>query len=175
MLDNVLEQLHIYCDKLFFEIGGWPDRDQELIITADGDINYFERVEELINDAPEIKGWIFTAFIQPTDLDYASNFEDVDLKPFEMWFLPLDNKNNPKSIGLRICLPNYDSVKDSEWLEAAVYKVLNTVLGEKSFANDVDYIEIKHLPDGNPADQGMMELTDMAAFIKWKKAKLASL
>jgi hypothetical protein len=174
LLDDILDHLHRYCDKLFFEIGGWPDQDQELIITADGDIDFFERVEELINDAPEIKGWSFTAFTQPIDLDFTSNFEDVELKPIEMWFLPLDSKSNPKSIGFRICLANYELVKDSEWLEAAVYRVLDNVLGEKSFALDVDYIEIKGMPPGKPEDQGLIELKDLASFVKWKKKKLAA-
>jgi len=174
LLDELLDQLQEYCDALYFELGGEHGQEQELIITADGDTEYFHKVEELIEGAPAIPNWTFTAFMQPGELDYTSNFEDVELRPLEIYFLPLDNKNNPKSIGLRVCLPNYEQVKESNWLKAAVYKVLDHVLGEKVFALDIDYIEIKALPD-KPEERGMMELADLPRFIKWKKAKLADL
>ena len=174
LLDEFLEHLYKYCDGLYFEIGGEHGKEQELIITADGDTEYFHKVEELIDAAPAIDNWIYAAFIQPGDLPQTTIYEDVELKPFEIYFLPLDNKNQPTSIGLRVCLPNYELVKDSEWLTAAVYKVLDHVLGEKVFALDIDYIEIEDLPD-NPEEKGMMELADLPRFIKWKKAKLGNL
>ncbi len=175
LLDAVLEVLHEYCDQLYFDIGGEHGEPQELVITAEGNVDYFEKVEELINGAPDITGWSFIAFMPPRGLGHATVFEDVELKPLEMWFLPLDNKNAPKSIGLRICLPNYETVKDSKWLQSAVYKVLDMALGEKAFALDVDYIEIKAMPPGNPEDNGLIELEDLSAFVKWKKKKLAAL
>ena len=174
LLDDLLDHLHEYCDHLYFEVGGMPGQEQELIITAEGDIDYFEKVEELINAAPTLENWQFTAFLQPRELDYVSNFEDVELKPLEMWFLPLESKSDPKSIGLRICIPNYEIAKSSEWLDAAVYKILDTVLGEKVFVLDVNHIEIGDLPD-DPENEGMIELKELSAFIKWKKAKLAKL
>jgi hypothetical protein len=174
LLDGLLEHLHEYCDKLYFAVGGWHGDDQELIITADGDVDYFDKVDELIDCAPILENWNFTAFMQPHELDYTSHFEDVILKPLEMYFLPLNSSSKPKSIGLKVCLANYQEVKDSEWLKAAVYRVLDTVLGEKAFALDVDYIDIGTLPD-NPEEKGMMELKDLSRFIKWKKAKLANL
>jgi hypothetical protein len=173
LLDEVLEHLHHYCDQLYFEIGSGPEKEQELIITADGNHQYFKNVEELIDSAPVIENWNFTAFLQPRELDYTSNFEDVELKPLEIWFLPLDSKSKPKSIGLRICLSNYELVRESKWLKAAVYKIMDTVLGEKTFALDIDHIEINSLPE-KPEDHGMMELRELSAFIKWKKEKLSS-
>jgi hypothetical protein len=172
-LDELLKRLHIYCNKLFFEIGGIAGEKQELIITAEGNTNYFDDVEKLIEGAPQIENWTLTALLQPRDLDYTSNFEDVELKPFEMWFLPLNSKSQPKSIGIKVCLPNYESVKDSKWLKAAVYKVLDTALGEKVFALDITHIEIGSLPE-LPENHGMIELKDISMFIKWKKKKLAS-
>jgi hypothetical protein len=52
-------------------------------------------------------------------------------------------------IGVRVCTPNYKEIKDSKWLKAAVYKALDTILGEKSFALDMAYIDIGDLPE-NP-------------------------
>jgi hypothetical protein len=175
LLDSILEQLHLFCDKLYFDLGGLHGESQEFVITAEGDVDYFDKVEELIEAAPDLKGWSFIAFMPARGLGDTTVFEDVELKPFEMWFLPLDNKNKPKSLGFRICLPNYELVKNSKWLKAAVYKVLDTALGEKVFAMDIDYIEIKELPHGDLEAQGLLELKDLSAFVKWKKKKLAAL
>lgn len=175
MLDSILDALHQYCDHLYFDIGGIEGEDLEFIITAEGDADYFDKVEALIEGAPNKAGWQFIAFMPPRGSDFTSAFEDVELIPSEIWFLPLDNKNDPKSIGLRICLPNYESVKNSKWLQPAVYKVLDVVLGEKVFALDVDYIEINGMPSGKPEDFGLIELADISAFIRWKKKKLAAL
>jgi len=175
LLDAMLEVLHRYCDQLYFDIGGEHGEAQELVITAEGNADYFDKVEELISAAPEIPGWSFIAFMPPRDLEYTSIFEDVELKPLEMWFLPLNNSKEPKSIGLRICLPNYELVANSKWLQAAVYKILDTALGEKVFALDIDYIEIKGMPPGKPEDFGLIELKDLSPFVKWKKKKLAAL
>jgi hypothetical protein len=60
LLDDFELQLHNYCDKLYFEIGGLPGELNELIITAEGDANYFQAVENLITDAPEIPGWVYS-------------------------------------------------------------------------------------------------------------------
>lgn len=174
-MNNLLENLHQYCDKLFFEIGGAPGEDQELIITAEGNIKFFDQVEKLINSAPAIAGWIFIPFIPARTLNYVSVFEGVELKPSEIWFLPLENKNEPKAIAFMICLPNYESVKNNEWLNEAVYKMLDAALGEKVFALDINYIEVKGLPEGNLEEKGLIELKDMAPVLKWKKAKVALL
>jgi hypothetical protein len=177
LLNEMEEHLHTYCDCLYFEIGGWPGEDQELIITAEGDTGFFTHVEELVNNAPDIDKWTIIAFMQPVSLEsdpYICEFEDVELKANDIWFLPMDSKSNPKSIGIRVCLPNYKDVKDSKWLQPAVFKVLDTVLGEKAFALDIDYVDIGPLPD-NPEEQGMIELKEIAAFIRWKKKKLERL
>jgi hypothetical protein len=171
LLSDFLDELHKYNDKLYFQIGGLPDRDQELIITAEGDPEQFESVEKLISGAPIINNWIFIAFIQPSDDDNTINYEGVELTRSELWFMPLDSKANPSSIGIRICVPNYEILKTNDWLENAVYKMVDTILGEKSFALDIDYLNIAELPD-NPEENGMIELVELPAFIKWKKKKL---
>jgi hypothetical protein len=170
LLDDLLGHLHEYCDQLYFQVGGMPGEEQELIITAEGNTDFFEQVEILVNNAPDINNWAFTAFIQPQDDLNTTNFEDVELKPADMWFMPLDSASKPKSIGIKVCTPNYDLVSESKWFKSAVFKVLDTVLGEKTFALDIDHIEFGKTPD-KPEDHGMIELAELPAFVKWKKAK----
>src|SRR5277367_4402187 len=106
LLDDLQVHLHKYCDKLYFQVGGAPGEQQELIITAEGNSDFFEQVEALVNNAPVIDNWKFVAFIQRSDELDITNFEGVELSPREMWFLPLESASMPKSIGIRVCTPN---------------------------------------------------------------------
>jgi hypothetical protein len=170
LLDDLQDHLHEYCDQLYFQVGGAPGEEQELIITAEGNSDFFEQVEALVNNAPVIDNWKFVAFFQPSDDLDTTNFEGVELSPRDMWFLPLESASMPKSIGIKVCTPNYDLVKESKWFKPAAYKVLDTVLGEKSFAMDIDHIDFGLLPP-NPEEQGMIELSELLAYVKWKKSK----
>jgi hypothetical protein len=170
LLDELLNHLHEYCTRLYFQVGGMSGEKQELIITAEGNADYFDQVEVFVNNAPPIDNWSFIAFIQPENDLVTTKFEDVELMPTEMWFLPLDNAGKPKSIGIKVLTPNYEIVKESEWFKSAVFKVLDTLLGEKSFALDIDYVDFGKLPD-NPAEAGMIALDELPAYVKWKKSK----
>ena len=171
LLSDFLDELHKYNDKLYFQIGGIPGEDQELIITAEGDAEQFASVEKLIDAAPVINNWRFIAFIQPSDDENTINYEGVEITRSDLWFIPLDSKVNHSSIGIRICVPNYEILKSKEWFGNSVYKLVDTVLGEKSFTLDIDYLDISELPD-EPEENGMIELAELPAFIKWKKKKL---
>lgn len=171
LLSNFLIELHKYNEKLYFQVGGMPNEDQELIITAEGDPEQFESVEKLIEHAPVIKNWKIIGLMPPMDDDNTINFEGVEIRRDDLWFLPLQSASKPNEIGIRICVPNYETLKRHDWLDSAVYKMLDTLLGERSFALDIDYLDIDDLPK-RPEDHGMIELKDLPAFIKWKKKKL---
>jgi len=73
LLNDFSEELHKYCDNLYFEIGGDPEECQELIITAEGNKEYFNQVEQLVNTAPRIDNWTIKAFIPPRDIHFKIN------------------------------------------------------------------------------------------------------
>lgn len=174
LLGNLLVELHKYCEKLFFEVGGKTDGNQQLIITAEGNTDYFDQVEALVSKAPALDNWTFFALIPPMGSDFQIEFEGVTLVPNEMWFLPLESPGNPSAIGIRVCIRNYELIKDHDYFMSTIYEVLDTVVGEKTFATDIDYIETEQLPD-YPEEEGMIELAELGAYIKWKKKKLQSI
>ena len=170
LLDDLMKELHKYCGQLFFEMGGHPDDMQELIITAEGHKENFPVAEALVAAAPEIQGWKMIALIPPRDADFEINFEGVVLKPDEIWFFPLQNENDPGKIGVRVFIKNYEVMKDNSFFMPALYKVLDVILGEKSFALDLDYVDADQLPE-NPEDMRLSKLELLPQFIEWYKSK----
>lgn len=170
LLDDLMKELHKYCDELFFEMGGHPDDVQELIITAEGNKKNFAKVEDLVDAAPEIQGWKIIAFIPPRDADFEINFEGVLLKPSEMWFFPLQNEKDLSKAGIRVFIKNYELLKEKSFFTSALYKVLDVILGEKSFALDLDYVDADDLSD-EPEEMGLSKLEMLPQFIQWYKSK----
>ena len=169
LLNDFLEQLHKYCDKIYFEIGGYPDEDQELIITAEGDKNYFDKVEELISSAPQIPGWTFIAFKPAMPDHFTSKWDDLELNTEDMWFLPLSNDEN-SDLGIRVFFRNHELIKDDETLTPLLYKMLDTIVGEKSFALDIHYVDTDLLPD-EPEDEGLYPILELPEYIEWHKSQ----
>jgi hypothetical protein len=169
LMDAIGSELHKYNENLWIEIGGFANEVMELIVTAEGDTEFFNMVEDVVAQAPDIKGWNFVAFLPPMVGDpFKINYEGVELDTEDMWFLPLEEEDDPKSIGLRICTPNFDEIKDHEYFMSAIYKILETLLGEKTFALDIDYVETGEVPE-NPEEEGMMELQEVLEYVEWEK------
>lgn len=125
----------------------------ELIITANGNPYLFKEVELLIHYAPVIERWKITAFLQPEqNIDKYQNGTDkpleyygISLKISEMYFFPLENTENPNSLGMRVFLKNFILHKNNPRLREAVYTHIEHLIGEKAFANDINFIEIVQL------------------------------
>lgn len=169
LLNDFLIQLHKYCNNLYFEIGGYPEATQELIITAEGDKNYFDKVEKLIAAAPQIDGWTFIAFKPPMPDNFKSTWNDLELNTEDMWFLPLSNTSN-QDLGIRVYFKNQDLIKDHKTLIPLLYKMLDTIVGEKSFALDIHYVDTALLPD-DPEEQGLYPILELSNYIKWHKSQ----
>jgi hypothetical protein len=167
VLNEILGQLHSYSANLYFEIGGSSNDVQELIITAEGKKENFQEVESLIAAAPPIADWKFTAFKQPADSSFVTEYEGLILDPALMWFMPLENENQPDNLGIIVYIKNYTE-PHRELFISGIYKVLDTLLGEKSTSENIHYLDVAKLP-ANPKRKGLIELKDLSRYIKWRK------
>jgi hypothetical protein len=167
LLDEFLDQLHKYCNRLFFEIGGYPDGKQDLIITAEGDKDYFIYVETIVKSAPKLEYWNVIAF-KPVRADFITEYKDISLDPSKIWFIPLNNNEDPGKIGLRLYSDNYNESNKIDFLTAA-YIVLDNVLGEESNALNIDYVEMQ-TPSSSQKEEAI-ELNKLARYIQWWKSK----
>jgi len=167
--DKLIEILHQYNQDLDIIIKN-KTKGGELIITANGNPYLFKEVELLVHHAPVVERWKITAFLQPeTNLTKYENGTDkpleyygITLRISEMYFIPLENPNKPTDLGIKVLLKNYIIHKDNPRLREAVYVHIEHLIGEKSFANDIAFIEIGQLEGDN---ENQIELYNLKFYI----------
>ncbi len=157
LLDELLAELHAFCDELFFEVGGRPGEQCELIISAEGVLEVFPQVRRLVAAAPDLPGWTVTAFKPPMGFDFGIKYEGITLAPEASWFLPLRSSSDPDALGLRIGYAHFDPDRADTFL-AATYLMLDAGIGELAFAEKVQHVEVARLPT-NPEAEGYIELS----------------
>lgn len=149
---NLKEVLYRYNKDLDIIIKN-KKNEAELIITAHGNPYLFKEVELLIFYAPKIERWKISAFIQPeTDLTKYENgtdkpfkFYEINLKISDIYFVLLVNPDRPVDFGIRVLLKNYIVYKNNPKLNEAIHIIIEHLIGEKSFANDLKFIDINQL------------------------------
>ena len=170
--DKLIEILHQYNKDLDLIIKN-KKNGAELIITANGNPYLFKEVELLVHHAPVVERWKITTFLQPeTNLSKYENGTDkpleyygITLRISEMYFIPLENPNKPTDLGIKVLLKNYIVHKDNPRLREALYVHIEHLIGEKSFANDLSFIEIDQLKNEDLEDDSLLELYNLKFLI----------
>ena len=151
------KQLGYYCKELDFMIvlPKKANQKSELIITANGNPEYFDQVIQLINNAPILRNWRFIAFIQLTEkidkiierLDDPYVIQELTIKTNEAKFLPLDYDVNSKELDIIIYLKNYYIHCNTKTLQQIIYVILKDLLGEKSICQNINFIQLAKTPN----------------------------
>lgn len=167
-LDELLERLHLYSEHLFFEVGGHPnDPEVELVISADGELEYFDEVESLVEAAPILSPWRFIKFKQPQGPGMITHYEGREFDPQNIVFLPLSMTGKPDAVAIRVCYPDYTD-EENEMFTKATYLVLETLIGERAGALDIDYLDVVKTPDDIDEDN-FPRLDSIAQYIEGRK------
>jgi hypothetical protein len=146
------KNLNYYCRELDFIIV-FPKNIAsrvEFIITANGNTDYFHQVLNLVDNAPQLKTWKFTAFIQPTTeidiiikgLDKPYIFQDITLKISELKFKPILYNENIGKLDIMIFLKNYNLLCDTKTLKQAIYVILQELLGEERLYQKISLVQL---------------------------------
>jgi hypothetical protein len=170
--DKLISVLHLYNKDLDLIIKN-KNKGAEIIITANGNPYLFKEVELLVHHAPVLERWKITAFLQPeTNLFKYKNCTD---KPFEyygiclriskMYFIPLKNQGKETDLGIEVFIKNYIVHKDNPRLREAIYVHIEYLIGEKTFANDIAFIEIGQLRI-NYNELVLIELFNLGKYIE---------
>jgi hypothetical protein len=168
-VEELLTQLRGFHEKLVFVIGGHPLQDHELIISADGQVELFDKVDELVSLAPVIKDWKIIACKPPMGFEFRINFEGIEFDPQYIWFTPLHSESHPDEVGVLVGIPDFNEARKEDFFYGALM-LLESCLGERVCAHELDYIDVGPLPP-EPEEEGYLEVNKLPEYLKWCKAK----
>ena len=162
--DKLLAQLQQIDAGLFFEFSTGSE-DCELIITADGNRALFDLVEAVVSAAPQIKGWKVFALKPRLGFPETTEWEGYRVVIADVVFDPLEDGSD--DFGLRLFLP---AIRDEEAEKAhsALLRAIDHGLGEREFAEAVQYTEVSAL-EGPPEDY--IPLVELENFVRWRKER----
>jgi len=166
LLDELQDHLQSYSSGLWFEIGGHPDGPMELVISAEGDTDYFDDVKALVASAPSIDGWTFVAFKPAQGFGFTTEYEGITVDPAKSWFLPMHSTNDPSELGLRVAVPGFNA-EEAKSYRAAVYIVIETGLGELRAWEAIKHVEVTEVP-ASPESEGYIELHELERYLDWR-------
>ena len=169
--DRLLFQLRMYNKDLNLIIKNKKSHSQ-LIITANGNPYLFKEVELLVHKAPQINKWKVTAFLQPdlkiekyeNGTDKPLLYKGIELKVSEMYFMPTLNRLRATDFGIIVLLKNFIVHQNNPKLKEAVYAIIEHLVGEKSFANEIAFIELQQL-NGN--EKPILNLYDLQIYMEY--------
>ena len=105
-----------------------------------------------LDRAPEIKGWDFYAFRQPSRYpgNFSLNFDDFSVKPIEFWVTPEIDEEEER-IDISVWHPLAET-SEGPSLETALFLMLDEILGEIGTGRWIGAIEIskKKLAESMP-------------------------
>lgn len=168
LLDALQAQLEEYCEGLTFEMGEPTPSGRTLTFSAEGDIDLFEYLVALTDNAPDLDWWEFVPFKQPKGTDLKVTFDKYHFETKKMYFMQLESEEEPDILGVRVALP--DPVKDDDDQLVGVYVTLEALIGEFDCSTLIGYLDTCPIP-AEPFKEGFRPLDDFPDFIEWFKRK----
>lgn len=151
---------------LFSEVS----ESREVIITANGEREAFGIVEQIVRSAPtEMRCWRITAFKPSMGFPKRTQYGRVDVRPADLWVIPLKKKNDPSFFGLQVGIPNYEPELRGEYRNC-LYEVLEIALGERRFSERVDYVDVSPLPSSLEGWARLTQIEDVLSYYQDKNA-----
>jgi hypothetical protein len=145
-LQILLGELKNIKEGFAVEISSESDGYREIVISADGDLELFPFVEEIIEKAPEIEGWKTIGFRQRQGCDFTITAGKLILDPSEMFFEPVV-ENHELNMIIYV-----KGIRDHDQLIVAYYclLVMDVILGEFDCVTKVghyDFFDLDTIED----------------------------
>lgn len=167
-LDELINQIKPFNPWLKALAGPYDEKRFELIITADGDIALFCKVEELVQAAPAVANWLITAHkpsigVEPMSIEMFGHRFSSD----NMSFYPVTDDQFPDEISIVITHPGYNEDEDGNFQTAGMI-YLENALGELNTATMIDKYEVSRPPSPEENIE-LIPLAKLDGYLKWRE------
>jgi hypothetical protein len=164
--DKLSPKLQQLKNGLFFLTGMSDNNTAELIITPDGIVKNIVFVEELVNAAPTLTNWKFTALKPATEIENLSikmagyHFDSEHLSFYEN-----SHQDFPDEIDITIVHQDLTEKNKSE-ITTGTFIFLDNLLGELNFATTIDNLTVV----GNEAVANeLIPIEKLKDFLRWRQ------
>lgn len=164
--DKISPKLNELRDGYFYLTGMCAEDTAELVITADGNINNIVFAEELVQAAPAIKGWRFTALKQPMNIDSVEIEMNGDIfSSANLHFYSTDYTDYPDEIDITVIHDDFTEQNKSN-ITSGTYIFLDNYLGELNFATTIDSLKVAGKSD---AKKELIPISKLKDFLIWRE------
>lgn len=147
LFQRLKDKLDLIDSNLVFEFSPiFKNGTREFIISADGIVNSFSSVINLVEQAPAINKWKIIAFRQPHKEITQINYDGLSFNLKDVFFKY--HKDNGK-INLELHIKKYQ--ESAEWTNA-IFILLDNILGEYHTEMTLDFIDKKKLNENEKKD-----------------------
>ncbi len=166
--DGFFDQLSAKLDELkdgFYFLAGMCDEDTaELVLTADGNIRNIAFVEDLVNAAPALPGWRFTA-LKPALEGIGIEMAGYRYNEDNLHFYAIEHSGYPDEIDITIVHDDLTEENKSQILNG-VYIFLDNYLGELDFLINIDNLKVIGRSE---ATSELIPISKLNDFLKWRQ------
>ena len=168
VLLNFDEILKSYSEGLDFEIGDLTTNGRTLLLTTNGNEDFFDDVFNLYDNAPILDFWEILPLRQAQGPIAKIHYGKYRYNSKNLFFVPLESEQEEDKIGIKVGLTDYHA--DDEEQLIAVYSLIEAMIGEYDCATMIGYFELCLLPD-QVQETDFIPLLDLPEFISWKTKK----
>ncbi|WP_309385039.1 hypothetical protein [Cerasicoccus frondis] len=147
--DRILDSLGKINEELYFEYCPNPGAS-ELIITADGNAELFDLVDDIVARAPAVNGWSFFALKPKHGLPESTDWDDLQIDSEEVYYQLL-RREGSSELGLQLFVVDLPE-EDFEAAHNALLRMIDAYLGERRFAESISQTWIQSISKDETSD-----------------------
>ncbi len=164
--DRISPKLNELKDGIYYLTGMCDEKTVELILTADGNIKNLVFVEELVNAAPQIDNWKFTALKPALDIkDVGIKMSGYKFNNENLSFYSNELAEYPDEIDITIIHTDLTEENKSQ-ITNGIYIFLDNYLGELDFATTIDNLQIVSEKE---VQKETISIDKLQGFLKWRQ------
>lgn len=164
--EKLSPKLNELQEGFFYLTGMYDASTVELVITADGAIRNIVFVEELVNAAPEIEGWKFTALKPSLAIkDVGIKMDGYVFNNESLSFYANDHTDFPDEIDITIIHRDFNETNKRS-ITNGTYIFLDNYLGELNLATTIDNLSVIGKKD---AQKELIPIEKLKDFLIWRQ------
>ena len=164
--DKIAPKLDKFKSGIWYLTGMLDDTTADLILTADGTIENFYVIEELINTAPKLNNWKFRAHKPAHNIENVGiNMAGYSFSSENLFFYSNDLQDYPDEIDITIVHNDYNDENKGDIINGS-YLFIDHYLGELKAITVIDNIDFI---SKNEAEKELGPIEELKSFITWRE------